>query len=73
MFKARSPQERIGAYTTIIDLQDENLLHSVITDIFNDGIPNAYLLPCQEPNQAEVTENYQEFNLPTLHNVSFQR
>ena len=26
MFKARSPQERIGAYTTIIDFQDENLL-----------------------------------------------
>ena len=66
MFKTRSPQERIGAYTTIIDLQDESLLHSVITDIFNDGIPNAYPVPCQEPNQAEATENYQEFNLPTF-------
>ena len=66
MFKARSPQERIGAYTTIINLQDENLLHSVITDIFNDGIPHAYPVPCQEPNQAKATENYQEFNLPTF-------
>ena len=23
-------------------------------------------MPCQEPNQAEATENYQEFNLPTF-------
>ena len=66
MFKARSPQEKIGAYTTIINLQDENLLHSVTTDMFNDDIPNAYPVPCQEPTQAEATDNYQEFNLPTF-------